>query len=407
MHEATASWQWFNWLLAQLPPNKQPLLLNMDETACRLFYDPARGVLASELVALAARRKQVTQNAPTSQTRSVLSLVALLCNDSSLQPRLPQYILGNEHVLQASVLGELRRDVSLSPNVHILRRKSAWVNDTELAAIARHWGRVLQEHCPDKQPILLLDACSAHLGPRFLASCVRWKIWVMYVPARLTWLLQPADTHCFALLKANLRQLFHNAVLTAADGKVTVKDILKHLDEAIRKIFQGRSWSEAFEGNGWSCGQAQVRQRILDVLEWPAIPQVANGLPSLQDFQTIFPRNRWIPLAKLLGCHRVSSSPAGPPLPPPDHSPPETQAAAGGIWHGRLRSSSSLDLASPAAFLVPTASGAASSASSIAPGPCPPCAPVPKPAPRPPGRVPIGRPLLRPRKRPRLAAHET
>ena len=114
MCEATASWQWFNWLLAQLPPNKQPLLLNMDETACRLFYDPAKGVLASELVALAARRGRVTSSVTTAQTRSVLSLVALLCNDSSIQPRLPQYILGNEHVLQTSVLGQLRRDRSLS-----------------------------------------------------------------------------------------------------------------------------------------------------------------------------------------------------------------------------------------------------------------------------------------------------
>ena len=163
MCEATASWKWFNWLLAQLPPNKQPLLLNMDETACRLFYDPAKGVLASELVALAARRGRVTSSVTRAQTRSVLSLVALLCNDSSIQPRLPQYILGNEHVLQTSALGELRRDRSLSPNVHILRRKSAWVNDAELAGIARHWSRVLQQHCPDRQPILLLDACSAHL----------------------------------------------------------------------------------------------------------------------------------------------------------------------------------------------------------------------------------------------------
>ena len=177
----------------------------MDETAGRLFYVPAKGVSASELVALAVRRGKLTRSVTTAQTRSVLSLVALMCNDSSNQPHLPQYILGNEHVLQTSVLGELRRDVSLSPKVHILRRKSAWVNDAELAAIARHWGRVLQLHCPDRQPILLLDVCSAHLGPSFLASCVRWKIWVVFVPARLTWLLQPADTHCFALLKASPR----------------------------------------------------------------------------------------------------------------------------------------------------------------------------------------------------------
>ena len=111
MCEATASWKWFNWLLAQLPPNKQPLLLNMDETACRLFYDPAKGVLASELVALAARRGRVTSSVTTAQTRSVLSLVALLCNDSSIQPRLPQYILGNRqaHWASCDVIGVCRR----------------------------------------------------------------------------------------------------------------------------------------------------------------------------------------------------------------------------------------------------------------------------------------------------------
>ena len=233
----------------------------MDETACRLVYDPAKGVLASELDALAARRGRVTSSVNSAQTRSVLSLVALLCSDSSIQPHLPQYILGNEYVLQTSVLGELRRDVSLSPNVHILRRKSAWVNDAELAAIARHWGRALQHHCPDRQPILSLDACSAHLGPSLLASCVRCKIWVLCVPARLTWLLQPADTHCFALLKASLRQQLHDTTLLAANGKLAIKNIHEHLDRAIRKVFQGRSWSEAFEGNGWRCGRTQVRQK--------------------------------------------------------------------------------------------------------------------------------------------------
>ena len=50
-----------------------------------------------------------------------------------------------------------------------------------------------------------------------------------------------------AATQASLHQLIHNAALTAADGKVTVKDNLKLLDEAIRRVFQGRSWSEVFE----------------------------------------------------------------------------------------------------------------------------------------------------------------
>ena len=93
------------------------------------------------------------------------------------------------------------------------------MNDAALAAIAWHWGQVLAEVSVDRQPILLLDACSAHLGPKFLATCRSWRIWVVCVPARLTWLMKPADTHCFALLKAWLRQRFHEALLAGTDGK--------------------------------------------------------------------------------------------------------------------------------------------------------------------------------------------
>ena len=107
---------------------------------------------------------------------------------------------------------------------------------------ARNWGSALQQHCPDRQPFLFVDACSSYLGPQFLANCVRCKIWVLYVPARLTWLLLPAGTHCFALLKASIRLEFHDTALLSAIGKVTVKDMLEHLDGAIRKVLQGRCW---------------------------------------------------------------------------------------------------------------------------------------------------------------------
>ena len=178
----------------------------MDETACRLFYDGTDGILASEPIARAARKGRLAQNVTRGQTRSVVSLVALLCEDSRVQAELPQYIIGNEHVLPATVVTQLRAEGALLRNVHLVRRKSAWANDALLASIARHWGRVLASRRAHQQPILLVDACNAHLARRFLDTCSRWKIWLVYVPARLTWLVQPANTHCFALLKALLRE---------------------------------------------------------------------------------------------------------------------------------------------------------------------------------------------------------
>ena len=246
--KVTATWQWFNWSLAQIPEGKTPLLLNMDETACSCFYEASEGVLASEPIALAARRGLLAQNATRGQTRSNLSLVALLCEDTSIQAELPQYIIGNEHVLPAAVVAELRAEGALLPNVRLVRRKSAWVNDGVLAVIARHWGEVLARHAGTRQPILLLDSCNAHLGRKFLAACSRWKIWVVYVPARLTWLVQPADTHCFALFKACLRKAFHEALLRNEDGKVCVKEIIVHVNMAIRKVLHGATVEKCLRG---------------------------------------------------------------------------------------------------------------------------------------------------------------
>ena len=371
----------------------------MDETTLRLFYDAAEGVIASEPIALAGRRGRLAQKATRGQTRGALSLVALLCDDSSVQPRLPQYVIGNEHVLPASLVADLQSGGRLHPNVRLLRQKSSWVNDAALAAIAQHWGQVLAEFSVDRQPILLLDACSAHLGLKFLAMCRRWSIWVVCVPARMTWLMQPADTHCFALLKAWLRKRFHEALVAGTDGKVTVKDILLHMNESIRRVLQGRRWRPAFEGNGWDAGQQRVRQKILHMLEWDETPAIPNSLPTLQEFEAIFPRNRGIPLAKLLACHRWSADDVAP-SPPPVLPPGDEPIASRGVWHGRLRSSSR-------SFMEPPASAAHSEPSlpslfsrSPLSAPWRPSAREPLHGPLSPVRLlPVGRPLFRRRRR--------
>ena len=47
--EAATAWQWFNWTVTQIPFGKRPLLLNMVETVCRLFYESKPGILATRV----------------------------------------------------------------------------------------------------------------------------------------------------------------------------------------------------------------------------------------------------------------------------------------------------------------------------------------------------------------------
>ena len=168
------------------------------------------------------------------------------------------------------------------------------------------WGKASWQFHDRLQPILLLDACPVHMGLRFLRACAKWRLWVVFVPARMTWLLQPADTHCFAMFKAKLRELFQQSIINSKDGTVTTMDIILHMNMAIRRIFQGRCWSEAFDGNGWAAQQEHTREKIWRSLQCSTPPQISSALPSLEQFQAIFPKRRMLPLGAFVD---VPSSP--------------------------------------------------------------------------------------------------
>ena len=46
--------------------------------------------------------------------------------------------------------------------------------------------------------MLVMDAASQHLAADVVAHAARRHIMILLLPARLTWLLQPLDTHVFA-----------------------------------------------------------------------------------------------------------------------------------------------------------------------------------------------------------------
>ena len=176
--KATASWQWFNWTLQRVPAGKKALRINMDETCCRLFYEAGPGVLGSEPIAASARKGFITQQVTRKQKRGALSLLGMLCDDSGIQAILPQVIIGNEKCLPEAERKTLMETRVLMRNVTVLRRKSAWATDQSLSEVVPIWGKALEPYRRTHQPILMLDACTAHMGLRFLRACARWDIWL-------------------------------------------------------------------------------------------------------------------------------------------------------------------------------------------------------------------------------------
>ena len=271
-------------------------------------------------------------------------------------------------------------------------------------ALSQQYGGIsMRPYKGTRQPILMLDVCNAHMGVRFLRALARWNIWAVFIPGRTTWLLQPCDTHCFAQLKRALRTMFEQSLLDNQDGTVYIKTVILHLNRAIRQVVQGKEWSSAFDGNGWSHGQKHARLWILRTLELSSVPARSDALPTLRQLQAIFPKRRSIPLGAMLNHYRVRQG-GREPMAPPLHLDPDIEpVATAGPWHGRLRSSSQIHKASSESFLLEGRMHREDSPPPLPPPACPPAAPPPRPLPLPsvpPTRpaFPVARPLLPPRR---------
>jgi hypothetical protein len=140
--------------------------------------------------------------------------------------------------------------------------------------------------------VLLLDTYPAHCDQLCLQSCARKRIWVVFVPAKQTWLLNPLDTHTFGAYKQFLRKDYRRMLGVRPAGSVTVADMVSSIGRAVKKVLQGKRWRHAFEDNGFGTGRRCARATILDAMEWSEIPAVPAALPSLEQFELLMPSRK-------------------------------------------------------------------------------------------------------------------
>ena len=94
--------------VARCTGNKKPLLVNMDETRMLVNYGKQKGlrVLRRSLPPGLKHKKEQLSSA---EEKAGLTYIAFITHDTSVQPRLPQILLGNEHVMTLKLLRDLRQ----------------------------------------------------------------------------------------------------------------------------------------------------------------------------------------------------------------------------------------------------------------------------------------------------------
>ena len=387
-------WQWAAFLKQQVEPHRTPVLLNLDETNVRLHQEGGKGHLSLRAQKLRRRPQSLCRSVPRNVTRASLTHVAIICDDMRIQRDLPQVLLVGEQQVSAKVHSELQR--SLPANVHVWRCKNAWVNATVMVQVIKLMDRCLRAHRSTRRFILSMDVYKAHIAPTVLQALGRYDFWPLLIPAKLTWALQPCDTHMFAQYKDKLTKEHQLRLTETENGQTSWPLLTQSVVCVVRTVLEERPWQQAFADTGLTHNAQRVSARVLAKLELCAAPLLpAAQIPSLAQLQAVFPAGSIIPVGGLFSALARREREATSSVPRPAPAPPLLPLPPPQPWFGRTRSTSAL-VAAPAR--VPSA-------------PCPPAPASPPPLPAassPPQTLPASVPFLPAAKRmrrPRSATH--
>ena len=341
----------------------------MDETSVRLVPEEGKGHVSSRAYRLLCCGTPLGRNASLSAQRSAITHVTAISDDPEIQKRLPQVVLvGVNQVTEARAY---RLGTEAPDTVHIWREKKAWMTIELMVRYILLLGRCLQDLQSTHRCIVFVDALRSHVSPAVLRAASRSNLWICVIPSKMTWALQPCDTHVFAMYKRMLGEEYQRRSGLTAAGDMTWELLLQSMWHVLTTLVQAKEWATAFDSVGIRGHQRALSDRTRRKLQYPlGEPQIEPSLPPLSDFELIWPKGVRIPIHDLFLpverflrglrpeplVHGVSQ----PSLPPKGVG--EMQA-----WFGRTRSSS--------------AGAASSSTASARPEPCrAPAAPRTEPA---------------------------
>jgi hypothetical protein len=282
---------WADALKNRVPCGKTALFVNLDETAVGYAFPRLRGNVVGK--ALLRGECLPRDGLRRSDIRGTITHAAMITHRTDIQPCLPQVFIGDSRRFTKTFLAAAS-DVKPA-NVHFLKEKTAWNNAAVMVRILHLLSEALQKW-PSVQPILVLDTAKCHLCTKVLRCAADLGIWVMVVPAKLTWALQPLDTHAFSMYKHYLRTRFREC--RSQHGCFTSQHWLGMLCDVVVQVLNGRKWQRAFESTGL-LGNRSALGPDLQRLGFAGFASADPLLPSGEALAKVFPRRFKVPYWEL------------------------------------------------------------------------------------------------------------
>lgn len=146
------------------------------------------------------------------------------------------------------------------------------------------------------QPIVFFDSVGAHIQEDTLNELPDLGLWYAIIPPRLTWLIQPLDTHVFQRFKFYLKTRFQDE-LSGSPDRVAIEYMVRLVIRAIRYVLQAHDWTYAFAQNGLTGDHNSVSAYIKKQMRVENLLPFETDAPTLDQLSILWPRNRVFPYA--------------------------------------------------------------------------------------------------------------
>lgn len=276
-------------------PGKGAVIVNFDETSIRLHQKIGPGFLV-KLAREQKRLGKLTQDVSKGQLLGTFNHVAMICSDLQLQPHLPQFIFMNKSHISLEQFDSIKTE--LLPNIHPYRVDNPWMTAEKMKLVMKALADTAKQHTPGKRILLCGDTYKAHSTRGTWAAAAAHGIFYFMVPPKLTWALQPCDTHVFAMFKNKLSKTCQRLAIANGAGSVDVLNLIRALNETIDEIINKRCWRKAFSDVGLLDNQRLVSARTRRNLDFENVDRLSPppGVPTLSELTCCFPQRTDIPI---------------------------------------------------------------------------------------------------------------
>ena len=195
---------WTQWLFGYALPLRHTVVLNLDETAVPYQLTGLYGNVVP-VRARSAASSLLYERVSRRSMRGHLTVVSVISADATLQRCVPQFILPKDASLSNMEKGML---LELPSPIHYVSGTGGWVTSVIMKGLLTVLRRAVRSVRPEHHIVVALDAANQHIAADVLAHAARLQVHLLLIPARMTHLLQPLDSHVFGCFEGPTVQTF-------------------------------------------------------------------------------------------------------------------------------------------------------------------------------------------------------